>query len=134
LYLAQYWPEGPSFVTPDEGPSLETSKFALYFSASCIHHFKNLFFFQIFGILVLTCLITPHHATAGTPDLNFCPQGPPGPQGWPGETGLSGIPGEKGDRGEATSSRFRPPIGTPCYCPEGPKGNQGIPGVTGEPG
>ncbi|CAB4032897.1 Hypothetical predicted protein [Paramuricea clavata] len=89
---------------------------------------------QIFGILALTCLITLHHATAGLPDLNFCPRGPPGPQGWPGETGQSGPPGEKGDRGEAASSRFRPPIGTPCYCPEGPKGNQGIPGIPGEPG
>ena len=25
------------FVTPDEGPSLETWKFSLYFSGSCIH-------------------------------------------------------------------------------------------------
>ena len=30
-------------VTPDEGPSLETSKFSLYFSASCIPTNESLF-------------------------------------------------------------------------------------------
>jgi hypothetical protein len=30
-------------VTPDEGPSLETSTFSLYFSGSCIHTNESLF-------------------------------------------------------------------------------------------
>ena len=38
--------EGPSsgrLVTPDEGPSLETSKFSLYFTGSCIPTNESLF-------------------------------------------------------------------------------------------
>ena len=33
--------QGPPLVTPDEGPSLETSKFSLYFSGSCIPTNEN---------------------------------------------------------------------------------------------
>lgn len=58
----------------------------------------------------------------------------PGPPGWPGEMGPTGDKGMKGSKGENAFSRFKPPIGAPCYCPEGPKGDKGMPGEPGKLG
>ena len=53
-------------MTPDEGPSLETSKFSLYFSGSCIPTNESLFI-----LLTLPTLVQAVHNYESRLNLNL---------------------------------------------------------------